>query len=133
MFNNILKRIKKIEKDNENMEYRMEKLKIDAIKRAYEKKTGAKITYEFMLHIRSTFKKKMKTRNPAKEENFPTMYAKLTEQNVAKCVDMAFEILTDLKVPYSTLDVIDQAARLLMRIVVIVRTHFFSLRLPNVY
>lgn len=128
MFNNILKRIKQIEKHNENIEYRMEKLKIDAIKRAYEKKTGVKITYEFMLHIKSTFKKKMKKRNPADEEYLLTIYSKLTEKNVAKCVDKAFTILTDLKAPYSTLDVVDQAARLLLRIALTVRTNLVFLR-----
>lgn len=120
MFNNILRRIKQIERDNENIENRMAKLKIDAIKRAYEKKSAAKITSEFMLHIKSTFKKKMKKRNLADEENILQMYSKLTEENVAKCVDKAFTLLTDLRAPYSTLDVIEQAARLLMRFVITV-------------
>lgn len=120
MFNNILMRIKRIERDNENIENRMAKLKIDAIKRAYEKRTVVKITREFMLHIKSTIKKKMKKTDLSDEENIPQMYSKLTEENVAKCVNKAFTILIELKAPYSTLDVIEQAARLLMRFVITV-------------
>lgn len=97
----------------------MEKRKLNTIKRAYEKKTAAKITCEFMSRIKSAFTKKTSELNVADEELLQR-YAKLTEENVAKCVDLAFAILTDLDVPYSTSDVIHLVARLLLRIAITV-------------
>lgn len=115
MLSNIKKRLKRIESENEVIENRMEKLKVDAIKRAYEKKTAAKITEEFMLNIKSALKKKMKTLNVADDELILQRYSKLTEENVAKCVQLAFDILTDLNAPYSTFEIVHQTARLLLR------------------
>lgn len=115
MFSNIKKRLKRIEKENEAIENRMENLKVHAIKRAYEKKTAAKITQEFMLNIKSALKKKMKILNAADDELILQRYSQLSEENVTKCVQLAFDILIDLDVPYSTFEIIHQTARLLLR------------------
>lgn len=120
MCDNILKRIKQIEEENKVINDRMEKLKVDVIKRAYEKKTAAKITYEFMLHIKSKLIKKTKNLNAADDEELFRRYFTLTEENVANCVNLAFEVLTSLDAPHSTSDIICVAARLLLRIAITV-------------
>lgn len=121
LFDNILKRIKRVSRENEEIEYRLEKRKVNAIKCAYEKKTATKITSNFMSHIKSELKKKMKMLHLPDDEELLQRYAKLTEENVAKCVDLAFDIFINLDAPYSTLDIVHQAARLLLRIAISVR------------
>lgn len=118
MFDNILTRIRQIEKENREIDERSEMRKVHAIKRAYETKTAARITGEFMAEIKWMLKKKKL--NAADDEELLERYSKLTEKNVAKCVDLSFAILTALDAPYSTFDVIHHVSRHLLRLVLTV-------------
>lgn len=118
LFDNILKQIKRISRENEEIEYRWEKRKINTIKRVYEKKTAAKITSNFMSHIKTELKKRKQKLHLPNDEELLQRYSKLTEENVAKCVELAFEIFINLDAPYSTLDIIHQTSQLLLRIAI---------------
>lgn len=121
MFDNILARIRRIENENREIDERIEMRKVHAIKRAYETKTAARITAEFMAEIRWMLKEKAKKLNATDDEELLERYSKLTEKNVAKCVDLSFAILTALDTPYSTFDVIHQVSRYLLRLALTVR------------
>lgn len=118
MLENISARLNRIGEANAALNRRMEKLEVNSIKRAYEKRTAARITQEFKAQIRSALKMIKKKWDPVKDEEIIQRYSRLTNENVAKCVDLAFEILTDLDAPYSTFDIIHISAGLLHRIAI---------------
>lgn len=120
---NILKRIHINERNIEILENRLDRKRTETIKRAYEEKSAATITKDFMRGIRMTLKEKKKNLDPFHDVEILRRYSMLTEKNVAKCVKMSFDTLNHLNANNSTQSVIHESMLFLLRLVITVRMY----------
>lgn len=123
---NILKRINQNEKNIDAIESRLDRRRIESIRRAYEETSVANLTQEVSRQIRMILKKKKKKLDPVDDEEILRRYSLLTEKNVAECVKLSFATLNDLNTYYSTQGVIHESMQFLLRLVITVRIHAFE-------
>lgn len=118
---NILKRINRNARNIDSLQERLDRKRIESIKRAYEEKTVAKIAQDILRQARVILKEKKRALDPVDDEEILRRYSLLTANNVAKCVKLSFATLNNLNAYYSTWNVIHESVLFLERLVIAVR------------
>lgn len=87
----------------------------------YENKTSQDVTKHLMAQISVQVKNAMKHLDVDDSEEIIRRYSLLTKTNVEKCVNVAFDVFRELKIPHSTTSIVTEAIKILRRKVVQVK------------